>query len=215
MDDTLFLEADFVKSGFYEVDNYFQKHFKIKGFFANAWKRFSQGQRNNIFDKVLVDLNFHDNNLKFVQELVSIYRSHKPNIELLDDAKWALDFLNSSYPLALLSDGYLYTQRNKINALGINQYFDRIYLTDYWGKENWKPSSYVFNIVQKDFEASDSFVYIADNPQKDFIATNKIGWQSIHIKRNAGIYSGISTPANGKPNIIINSLHELKDILPL
>ena len=216
MDDTLFPERDFVKSGFLAVDDFLLTNYKINGFYEKAWEKFCFGERQYIFNKTLNDLEYPDNPEVLVKKLLTVYRTHNPRIKLFDDAKWALQFYSKTYPLALLSDGYLQTQKNKAEALDISHYFDKIYFTDYWGQNFWKPNTFVFEILQKDFyEKNDSYVYISDNPLKDFIAPNKIGWKSIYIKREFGIYNDIDVPSHGKPNIIISSLYDLKDILPL
>jgi len=216
MDDTLFLEKDFVKSGFLAVNHFLIDEYKINGFYNKAWERFCSGQKKFIFNHVLNDLNYDGDGDKLVIKLLNIYRTHMPKIKLFDDAKWAIQHYSSACSIALLSDGYLQTQKNKAEALGIFKYFNKMYFTDYWGREFWKPNPFVFQILQKDFSANnDTFVYISDNPLKDFIAPNKLGWKSIYIKREFGIYNDVEMPSNGKPNLIINSLYDLRDILPL
>ena len=80
-------------------------------------------------------------------------------------------------------------KKNKAKSLDIINCFNKIYFTDYWGRKFWKPNTFAFKLLQKDFsENNDSFVYISDNPSKDFIAPNKLGWKSIYIKREFGIY---------------------------
>ena len=53
MDDTLFPEKEFVRSGFKEVDRYLQKKLSINNFFLRAWEKFSSGSRGFIFNQVL------------------------------------------------------------------------------------------------------------------------------------------------------------------
>lgn len=215
LDDTLYLEKDFVKSGFKAVDRHLIKTFKIYGFYDKAWKRFTDGENKYIFDNVLIDLKCQDD-VNPIKELVKIYREHKPNIKLLDDSKWALKYYSSLNPISLLSDGYLQSQQNKVESLRVESFFEKIYFTDYWGRQFWKPNLFVFKELQKDFSKTfNDFVYISDNPLKDFIATNELGWKSICIKREFGIYNEVDVPSNGKPNIIINSLYELENLLPL
>jgi putative hydrolase of the HAD superfamily len=110
----------------------------------------------------------------------------------------------------------LITQKNKVASLNIEDYFQKVYFTDYWGHEYWKPNTFVFEKIQNEFyEHANNLIYISDNPSKDFIAPNKLGWDSILINRDTGIYSKVETPINGMPQKIIGSLFELKDILKL
>ncbi len=216
MDDTLFPEYEFVRSGFHAVDSYLSFEYKIVGFFTKAWQKFNVGSRGDIFDQVLNEIGYSGNTKGLVNELVKVYRSHSPGIRLFDDAKWALEYYSKLVPLALLSDGFLQTQKNKARALGIESYFQKMYFTDQWGRECWKPSHCAFLRVQEDFSVNgNSCVYISDNPSKDFIAPNQLGWRSIFIKRELGEYKNANTPNNGNPNTIIGSLYELEDILAL
>jgi putative hydrolase of the HAD superfamily len=216
LDDTLYLEAEYVKSGFKAVNFFLKKKFNIDDFFLRAWEKFTDGKRGLIFNQVLIDMNFNDNNDRLLKELIEVYRNHIPKIELLEDAKWALKYYSKIVPIALLSDGYIEGQINKANSLKIDSYFNKIYFTDHWGKKYWKPSTFVFKKVQKDHShLSDKFVYISDNLSKDFIAPNKLGWESIHIRREFGEYNESKAPLNGDPNLTINSLFELKDKLLL
>ena len=216
MDDTLFPESEFVRSGFEEVDRYLLKNLSINNFFPRAWKKFTSGNRGFIFNQVLQDINYDGDVGVLVNELVTIYREHIPSIELFDDAKWALEYYSKIAPLALLSDGYFNTQKNKVKSINIDAYFQEYYLTDQWGARYWKPSTFVFKKVEDDFKSfGNKFVYVSDNPAKDFVAPNQLGWDSIHIKREFGEYNGINIPSNGKPRATINSLFELNEIIVL
>ena len=56
-------------------------------------------------------------------------------------------------------------------------------------------------------------VYISDNPAKDFVAPNMLGWESIWINRKNGEYQGVDIAKSGEPKKTISSLLELKGIL--
>ena len=212
MDDTLYPEAKFVESGFRAVDEYASKKYEIKDFHNQALSLFKSGVRTNIFDRILLKLKVK-NHTEIVKEFLEVYRNHKPKIFLHEDAKWALDFFSKNKKLVLISDGYLKVQSNKFKALKISSYFDRPYFTDEWGKSAWKPSLYVFKKIEEDYSVEGSnCVYIADNPRKDFIAPNILGWQSIQIKRPGGEYFDTSYSLNGKPHHVIETLYELKEI---
>jgi len=216
MDDTLFSEREFVRSGFAAVDVFLVKEFEFPGFFSKAWELFSVGERRRIFDQVLSSAPKIECSESLIKKMLAVYRTHLPSIELFDDARWALEYYSTRVPLALVSDGYLQTQKNKANALGIDAFFQKIYFTDQWGEECWKPSTCAFLKVEKGFNAhKDECVYISDNPKKDFIAPNQLGWDSIQIKRNTGEYANEIIPKDGHPQKIIHSLYDLKDILSI
>ena len=214
MDDTLFSEREFVRSGFYAVDRFLLDEYGSSDFFSKAWALFDSGERGKIFNQALIDIAEIESTEFLIKKMLSVYRAHLPSIRLFDDAKWALEYYSTKVPLALVSDGYLQTQKNKANALGIDVFFQKIYFTDQWGKDCWKPSTCAFLKVEENFNAyKDECIYISDNPKKDFIAPNQLGWDSIQIKRGTEEYAQEVTPKDGYPNKIINSLYDLKDIL--
>ena len=216
MDDTLFSEREFVRSGFYAVDRFLLEEFDSSGFFSKAWSLFDSGERGRIFNQALIDIAEIECTEALIRKMINVYRAHLPSIRLFDDAKWALEYYSTKVPLALVSDGYLQTQKNKANALGIDAFFQKMYFTDQWGEECWKPSTCAFLKVEENFNAlKDECIYISDNPKKDFIAPNRLGWDSIHIKRSAGEYANETIPKDGHPQKIIHSLYDLKDILSI
>ncbi|MDY6854689.1 MAG: HAD family hydrolase [Thermodesulfobacteriota bacterium] len=191
IDDTLYLERDYVRSGFHFIGDWLKKNLHIKDFFKRAWHLFENGVQENIFDIVLHDIGIFDDNL--VKYFVKLYRTHCPDISLQSDAK---EFLTSQRreDLAIISDGYSCAQWAKIWALNLEQYVDRIVITDDFGEEFWKPSPQAYLLLQ-DGRTPDECVYIGDNPLKDFDAPAKLGWaSSIRIRREGSLFSAIDTP---------------------
>ena len=52
-------------------------------------------------------------------------------------------------------------------------------------------------------------IYVADNPAKDFIAPNALGWGTVLIKRSGGIYADRQAPRGGVPQAAISTLEAL------
>jgi len=132
---------------------------------------------------------------------------------LFDDARWALEYYSNKMPLVLISDGYLQTQKNKADALNIDRFFQKLYFTDQWGRVCWKPSTCAFLKVEEELGFANKYVYISDNPSKDFVAPNALGWDTVQIKRNDGEYANANIPEGGHPKKIVHSLYDLKPIL--
>ena len=186
LDDTLFLEKDFVRSGFKAVDQYLNAHTPVRHFYETAWELFVDGARGNIFNLVIEQGGYCVES-ELIDTLVSIYRSHQPKISLLPDA---LAFLNQTEKdhLALITDGYSHTQWNKISALNLKQYIGTIVVTGDWGHEFWKPHPRSFTEVARG-HATNNCVYIGDNPKKDFISPEQLGWRSSYRVRREGSLS--------------------------
>ncbi len=56
-------------------------------------------------------------------------------------------------------------------------------------------------------------VYVADNPAKDFVAPNQLGWLTIRIVRPDGIYRNETAPQGGDPQFTVTTLADLEDCL--
>lgn len=215
LDDTLYPERDFVRSGFSAVARWLNEQRGIQGFAAIAWRLFESGRRGRIFDETLEALG-HATDPRLVPTLVDVYRSHAPQLTLFPDAEWALRTFSSQAKLGLLTDGYAYTQRNKVAALGIARQFAKIVFTDDLGREHWKPSPTPFHEVAASLACPPArCVYVADNPLKDFVAPNRLGWLTVHLQRGTGEYhqAGATVPPDHHAQHQIGSLFELSRVL--
>lgn len=191
IDDTLYLERDYVRSGFDATGHWLSKHGIMKDFAEKAWSLFERGERGKIFNQVLASQRIDDPNL--IQKLVSVYREHHPCISLLPDAEAFLD-ANSFHTFAVISDGYLIAQKRKVVALGLHKRVESIILTDQWGRDCWKPNPKAFIEVMANRPPHEC-AYIGDNPQKDFVAPYNLGWGHLYrINRPASMHEHSVTP---------------------
>ena len=61
---------------------------------------------------------------------------------------------------------------------------DAVVYSDSFGREHWKPSAVPYRAVAEALGvAHDACVYVADNPQKDFITARVLGWRTIQVAR--------------------------------
>jgi putative hydrolase of the HAD superfamily len=209
LDDTLFPEWQYVLSGFRAVDEWLANSQKITGFYADAKKLFDTGARGNIFDLALKALG-REPEKEFVAEMLRVYREHKPRIDLYEDAKWAINFFGAVGPLGLLTDGYLVTQQNKFATLNIAEAFKAVVFSDALGRECWKPSPEPYRrIMQMIPGEAAEYIYVADNPKKDFVTARKLGWATIHIDRPEGVYHGVESLPGYEADRKIKTLFEL------
>jgi putative hydrolase of the HAD superfamily len=191
LDDTLYLERDFVQSGFTEVGEWCRAHLGISDFMNRARSDFQAGGRKKIFNRVLASYGFSSDDA-LVLQLVAVYRDHIPSITLLDDARICLDALYGRYPLALITDGFSKTQWQKIRALGVEDRFEAIIITGELGPAFVKPHPLAFNSVADRLGLTgDQLAYVGDNASKDFIAPYQLGWQTVCVTRSHGICFGI------------------------
>lgn len=201
LDDTLYDEVEFVKSGFKEISKYLEND-EYYDFMFNTFKREGSGQVfNHLIDKFNLDIP--------LQNLIDIYRFHQPNIILPTESLELLKF-SQSYNTALISDGYYLMQENKFKALELDNYINYPIFTDFYHTK--KPELKPFKMVMEKFKDETSFIYISDNPKKDFIAPNNLGWQSIRYKNPIGIYKEYTSDATYEVDNRINIINILKEI---
>jgi putative hydrolase of the HAD superfamily len=212
LDDTLYLERDYVRSGFQATGEWFRVEFGMPDFAQRAEAAFRIGGRGKIFDGVLISYGITPEP-ELVGRLVEVYRNHSPSIELLEDARICLNALRGTRPLALITDGPSRTQRSKIHALGIASFFDSIVVTGDFGSEFSKPHPRAFLCVEESLGINgERLVYVADNPMKDFQAPRKLGWQTIQVLRKHGIYANVIGSAGA--DLQVPDLVALLPLLP-
>src|ERR1700690_3324138 len=95
IDDTLYLERDYVKSGFEAVGCWAAKWLEIDGFAERCWNSFLAGRRRSIFDEVLAEFGKQPT-IQLLSEVVDVYRTHAPAIALAGDAAEALKAISGT-----------------------------------------------------------------------------------------------------------------------
>lgn len=189
LDDTLTSERDYCLSGFLAVGQYLALRYQVQGFTETASTLLASGRRGMIFNEALDQLGFGELS-PHIPELVEVYRDHIPSIVLYEDAEQVLRHLRSTgHPTAIITDGYLMAQRRKIAALGLDELVDYALCTDELGREHWKPSPVPYQRIMERFSTCCSqFVYVGDNPHKDFITARRLGWKTYQIQRPDAVH---------------------------
>jgi putative hydrolase of the HAD superfamily len=216
LDDTLYNEIEYCKSGFTAVAEFLAnlpKASAAEHIFATLWKQFTTGNHTKTFNAALDELGM-DYGDKLIGELIEVYRNHLPKIALPQDSRDVLCQLSTKYTLALLTDGFLPAQQLKVQALGIEKYFKCVVYTEQLGRNCWKPSPAGFEKLMQTLNAtSEKTVYVADNEKKDFIAPNKLGFLTIQIIRSAGIHTEPSGESGAAARYVIRQISQLPALL--
>jgi putative hydrolase of the HAD superfamily len=189
IDDTLYLERDYVRSGFTAVDRWLRTNHGVAGFLEEAWDAFVRGSRGTIFDNVLEELGLERD---LVETLVRVYRLHRPAIALLPDARACLDRLRDRVTLAAVSDGPVESQRAKAETLDLLGWLATIVYTAELEPGLGKPHPRAFEIVEERTGCHGTdCVYVADNPSKDFAGPKSLGWGTVRVRRALGLHHGV------------------------
>lgn len=214
MDDTLYLERDYVKSGFQAVARHVapEDHAPV---FEVMWGMFESGVRGDTFNQMLDQ--FPDVKARFsIPELVEVYRNHAPEITIIPAMRALLDELrNQGVKLGLLSDGPLVSQQAKVDALGVAALVEHVVLTDAMGREYWKPNPAGFEQLAEALGVPHaSLAYIGDNPTKDFIGPNNLGWDTIRLRLSGQLREQEEPgPGTAQPGHEVNSIEALGELL--
>jgi putative hydrolase of the HAD superfamily len=210
LDDTLYLERDYVLSGLGAVGAWARERLGLVEYGTFLRRKFEAGARTKLFDDCLRDLDI-DPTPSLVGRMLAVYRQHRPIIELAPDAA---DFLTNIAPhiaIGVITDGYLDAQRRKIRALDLYRRGVSLGIcTDRWGRAHWKPDRRAFLHMQEYFGlANHCFTYVADNPVKDFIAPKALGWRTIRIVRPGRIDHADHPARHCDAQRVIENLGEL------
>ncbi|MXP44326.1 HAD family hydrolase [Allopontixanthobacter sediminis] len=212
LDDTLYLERDFVRSGFRAVGTHVAQTEGIAGFGEACWELFDSGTRSKVFDAALARAGLPQDE-DGIARLVDIYRNHSPEIALANDAAAFLSGGDRS-TRAIITDGPEKTQKAKIASLRIGGDFGLILTTGSWPAGYGKPHIRAFSqIMNWSGAPPEQHVYIADNPAKDFLAPRQLGWRSIQVNRPGRIHDPVPPAAPYAAEAEVASFDELPRII--
>lgn len=193
IDDTLYLERDYVRSGFHAVGRWAQRELGIEDFSSLAWAAFESGSRRTIFDDVLTACGARSDDA-VITELVARYRTHTPAITLAADARQGLDRWRDHAALAAITDGPLSSQQAKARALGLDAWTSTVVFTADLGPGKGKPDPAAFELVQEKLGVDGKgCVYVADNPAKDFVGPRSLGWRTVRVRRRLSLHAEIAS----------------------
>lgn len=191
VDDTLYLERDYVRSGFEAVGAWARSELGIDDFGEQAWNRFEAGSRGRIFDEALAACGQQPDEA-VISELVNRYRTHAPKITLAYDAQLAFERWHRVVSLAVVTDGPHLSQEAKVRALALSQWVPLVVYTAALGDGMSKPHPAAFEHVQDALGAKGGrCVYVADNPAKDFASPRRLGWHTVRVRRRGGLHAHV------------------------
>ncbi len=204
LDDTLYKEIDFVESAYKEISQR-EKHPNLLPMMMR-W----QERGENVFN-LFKEITGKETS---ISEYLSIYRTHYPTISLSDGIENTLDELKRrDITLGLITDGRSISQRNKINALGLDRWIDNenIIISEETNSEKIEEPN--FRYFMKKYKKA-IYTYVGDNPQKDFVVPNRLGWNTIMLKDDGrNIHKQEIVPLENLPQKTIMNIEELLDII--
>ncbi len=214
LDDTLISESDYVESGLRAAGGFLDREApgaeEAAGWLVDLWRRERAG---DVFQRLLSRRGLDAD--AWLPRLKQVYRDHAPVPRLRAGVAEVLSALTArGARLALLSDGYLDVQRRKWSALRLPWRFDPVVFTDERGRAYWKPHPWGFERVMEAHPGAGSFLYVADNPAKDFIAPNRLGWTTVMVRDGRNLHACEDVAGDGRPDFTVDTLSGLEQALP-
>ena len=210
LDDTLYSETDYVKSGFVAVGDELKRRYGIANASTELLSMFEQN-RVGVLDRYA---ELHGMTESEAKELVEVYRGHDPVLSLAKDVTTTLVNLRlSGMKLGIITDGRPVGQRKKIAALGLDSMVDKIVITDeLGGVEFRKPNPKAFELMCEKLGVSpEHMLYVGDNPRKDFAVKKFLPVKTIALIRS-GLYENEDYAYGILPDLRIRALSETEDL---
>ena len=181
LDDTLYRELDFIAGGYRAVAE------SVASGCGGAWMdlhammmaALAREGRYAAMDAVLE--RYPASGLQ-VADLVRVYRSHVPTIQLLPGYGELLQELRSCYRIGIITDGAPEVQKAKCTALGLDRIADNILCTWENGKDKEKPHPLPFRQMLDRFGVMPAeALFIGDNLTKDIRGARGVGMRAVHV----------------------------------
>ncbi len=209
LDDTLLPEREYVRGGYAAVAEHVRALTgRSEPFETWLWERFLRGQAEGAFDALNAAFALGLNGR--VDELVRVYRRHAPTVRPVAGMASLLGLLHGRVRLGLLSDGYLPAQRLKLEGAKLERFFDAVVFTEELGRAAWKPSPQGFELMASLLELPHrACAYVGDNPAKDFVAPNRLGWRTVQIVQPGQVHAHKPPAPGGRPQAVARSIGDL------
>ena len=202
LDDTLFSELDYVKSGFTKVAEQiaFRNSHSVGDVLNQILYQFLKYGRAGVFNRTMSHFGF---SAPDINELVETYRTHDPAIVLFNDVPDALEKLNTKFRVIVVTDGFAPVQRRKIKALGLDAMVEKVvYCMDY-NSPKPSPVPYLTAANELAFNIKDMII-LGDDPYCDMRAATNLGIPSYRVM--TGKYTMVKSLPRAMPKMEFDSI---------
>ncbi len=211
LDDTLISEYEYIQSGFTHIAAILEERLQDEkeAIYVKMLELF-QADSGNLFNRIYeaYGIAYESSDIRY---LVEQYRGHKPSIHFYEDVIPTIHQLRErEIRFGIITDGYAVAQRLKLEAVGAENFFEHIIVTDELGREFWKPHTKSFELMQEYFGVDwNEMVYVGDNPKKDFHISSVYPMETVRIIRDKSVYSQDEYLDGIEPTKIIEDLRAL------
>lgn len=194
LDDTLYAERDYQQSGWSAIYDYLAVTSGV--LVANQFKALCQSHPQDPIGLLCQHMAWPES---VKSSLVWMYRLHAPRISLSNLVRSTLiELAQLQVPIAVLTDGRMLTQQLKLQALELGHL--PVWISEVYGAP--KPDAARYEAIMAHWP-SHQFLTVGDNPRKDFVTPNRLGWVTLGL-RDAGqnIHGqNVGVPADHQPSM--------------
>lgn len=147
----------------------------------NLWLEYQDGKidryelQQSRFRDSMIQLGLpHERSDEIGDAYMEYYRKHW---NWVNGAKEAFEQVWESYPVGIVTNGFLETQQKKIKIMGLDQYTDLFVISEEIGV--MKPHQKVFDFAtEKAGVNRDAILYVGDSYSSDIIGGRNAGWKT-------------------------------------
>lgn len=214
LDDTLFRERDFCRSGFRYI---LSENPDAEQLFEMMERELSG--RRNPFDpyEVYLEGRKAEGFNTDIKDEIERYRAHTPkHLPLAEGAKDVLNTLQKyGVRMGLITDGRSVTQRRKIEALGLKRYVpdENIIISEESGYDKNSPDNFIAMVRR--YPEARGFYYIGDNERKDFLQPNLLGWTTLKVPYHSdNVHEDYVNPDElGRPSVCLDKITDIIELI--
>ncbi len=174
LDDTLYPHKQYEFSAYKEISEIVSKKYNISSedYYTKMISLFLESNNLLTFDVAIKNVLGYipsDWEELMKKEILPVYRNHSTVLFPYNDMiNFIMLLRNNKIKTVLVTNGNSSLQNNKINSLGVRHLFDKIYISDDFGKIARKPNLFMFKEFLKDFHlCPDECIYVGDNKNID------------------------------------------------
>jgi putative hydrolase of the HAD superfamily len=212
LDDTLYDESFFVQGGTRAVLEFMASRYASGYDLLNENMKsiMIEYPRSEWYQKLIerMEIPFSQ---ELVNKMISIYRNHRPALQLYQDAQRFISEIRKRKDtfLGIITDGFVSVQRSKVTSLCLDKLMNRLIFTWEKGIEYQKPHSWSFECIENETGLTGEICcYFGNDSRKDFLAPNVLGWKTVCVSHE-GITAFPASTKNHAAQVEIGSFDEI------
>jgi putative hydrolase of the HAD superfamily len=184
LDNVLYDERDYVCAAFRRISLFLSKRCRSSEdeVFHKLISDFDK--KGSMYTRLFNDaLNDFGLDQSLVPKILRLYATVDSKVTLFPEvASMLLELRNLGLKLALVTNGNIRIQRNKVHLLGIKQFFDVVVYARETPLAKDKPDPEVYNVALHELGVSAAeTVCVGDNPHTDFWGAKQIGMKTVRV----------------------------------